>query len=94
MSLSLHMLPPPHPLPTFVLHLIPQPKMKGRVEKESEREGEKKGRKSRGKDSHIAVRVEGSVLYFQLGYVTVDSVTKYNHGPQRKTLRDLNSAGI
>lgn len=74
-----HVTLPPHvasltPTLPSVLHLLPQPKMKGRAEKESGREGEKKGRKPRGKDSLVTDRVEGPILYFQLGYVTTASV--------------------
>lgn len=50
----------PRPL-LLCLHLVPQPKMKGKAEKESGREGEKKGRKSRGRIH------SGSVSIFQLG---------------------------
>lgn len=64
---------PDNPPPLLYRHLIPQPKMKGRAQKESGREGEKKGRKSRRKHS-LSIKIQNPFCTFQLGYMVVASV--------------------
>lgn len=64
---------PDNPPPLLYPHLIPQPKMKERAQKESGREGEKKGRKSKRKHS-LSIKIQNLFCIFQLGYMVVASV--------------------
>lgn len=83
---------PDNPPPLLYPHLIPQPKMKERAQKESGREGEKKGRKIQ-KETFAQHQNTKSILYFPTWlHGCCLSLPKYGHNPQRKTLRNLNPA--